>query len=169
MIREALTLVRGAKRPRDLGLELKTDRISWRKLVEGKIGEAQAQRLPSRFIHTGNEDSYYFSILKKGSYTLVFCYALTTRNNIPAHQAIILDVESEPRYAYEVKALETDGMTWAISNKKEDTDMIGQAFRYLKKANLFDPGENDDVSWMGRYPNADGLIRNLEIMTGQRQ
>lgn len=165
----ALALIGRAKRPRDLGLELRTDRISWRQLAEGKIGEAQAKDLFFRFIHTENEDSYYFSILKKGSYTLVFCYALTTRNDIPAHQAIILEDESEPRYACEVEALTRSERIWAISNEKEDTGLIGNAFNHLTKAKLFNPGENDDVSWMGLYPNADGLIENLEIMTGQRK
>lgn len=169
MIKEAVSaLVDGIKHSRDAGLELKTDRISWHKLAEGKVKEAQAQRLPSRFIHTGNEDSYYFSILKKGSYTLVFCYALTTRNNIPAHQAIILEDERQPRYACEVEALTRSERIWAISNEKEDTGLIGNAFSHLTKAKLFD-AQNTDIAWKGQYPDVDGLIENLEIMTGQRQ
>ncbi len=167
VIKEALsTLANRVMQPFLPKPELKADGKNWSDLVQNRIIEAQANGLAPRFVCLSPAGECYFSIETKGSRTLIF-YSIYLNNekDVPAEQAIILDTNREPRYAYEIKELRTVGRkVWAISNEGKDADMIRYAFRSLTKAELFDSRKSTDGTWTGQYPDVDGLIRNLEFI-----
>lgn len=142
-------------------LELKTDNQSWNDLVKNKLTEAKTKGLPSRFVYLKQGIGDYFTISTKGSRIFIFEHLdLDNEENSSTSQAIVLEADKEPLYAFEVEALKHLPKYWSLSDKGENLDMIGISFNNLKEARLFNPRKND-YCWKGLVPDVDGLIKTL--------
>lgn len=178
MIKEALsTLADRVMQPFRPKQELKADGKNWNDLVQNKITEAQANGLAARFVCLSPARGCYFTLETKGSRTLIFYtmyldnefYTIYLNNakDVPAGQAIVLDVNREPRYACETKELRSVRKVWAISNEGDDMARVRGAFHDFSKAKLFDSRKSNHGAWTGQYPDVDGLVRSLKFMEGR--
>lgn len=151
-------------------IEFRTDQRSWTELAQRKIAEAKANGLSPRFAFTNTAGGYYFSIETRNSRTLVFCHDELNNDyggwNSPTSQVIILDGNNKPRCAYEVEALRDLPKFWHVSAEEEDVENIGNIFRYLKKAKLFDSRQNKDP-WRGLPLDVNGLIKELDSSSSE--